>query len=215
MRPNIWFVSGVAIILLALGGTAMADTLQVQCTAPTTCTAGGIQTTSSSSPTFNLATANSAPLGNLFLAIIVPNAGVGSTITVNGITSDTGVTFNSGSLWTALGESTGHGTLDHTFSSTQGFAGLVIPAPSQFTVYDVNLGTFTGSSESVDLNGFLFPAGTQFVGFVEGADGSISNWTPQSESLLVTPEPGSLFLFGTGFAGIAGFLRRKRSPNAS
>ena len=46
--------------------------------------------------------------------------------------------------------------------------------------------------------------GTIFMAFTEDAQGNLSSVTPWSSSLIVTPEPSSLFLVGS--AGLAGLL---------
>ena len=178
---------------LLFAGSAKADDLQITCTGATTCAAGGIETTTSTSNlTFSIDTANMKGSGTLFLAILVPT---------------TGGNFSSGDLWTALGEGTGGS--DHNFASaTSFFAGI-----TSFNVTDMNLGAFTGGTPvNVSLAG-PFVAGTQFVAFLEDANGNILLNSPNSESLEVTgggtsvPEPGALGLLLVGLVDL-GVTRR-------
>jgi hypothetical protein len=70
-------------------------------------------------------------------------------------------------------------------------------------------GTFTGGTVST-MNGFTFvqatvgtAAGTGQITFGVGRNGTVSGDT------IVTPEPGTLGLLGTGLVGLAGIVRRK------
>ncbi len=120
-------ISSLALGLIAIGfglvQPAKADNLQIQCTSPTVCASGGIQTTQNGNPTFNIVSTNGSTVvaGTLWLAVLVPTGStfsVGSTILVNGNISDKGVAFNtfSPSMWSVLGESV---FIFHAISSWQ------------------------------------------------------------------------------------------------
>jgi PEP-CTERM motif len=82
-----------------------------------------------------------------------------------------------------------------------------------------------GHSSTFDIFTVRIPAGTPvatYPGFFEilgGASGSASNTlgnvdfsvTVTPDSVTATPEPSSFMLLGSGLAGLAGVVRRKRS----
>jgi hypothetical protein len=75
-----------------------------------------------------------------------------------------------------------------------------------------------GDSATFDMFTVTVPAGTtpgNYSGFftvLGGADGSSSDVLGTVEFVtVVTPEPGSFILLGSGLAGLVGVVRRKRS----
>ena len=205
----------LATMLIFAWSVACADPLQITCNAPTVCSAGGVQQVVLTGPLgtvdFSLATANNVYTGeSLYLAVIVPDAGagVGKTITENGVKSDAGVLWStaagsSSTLWQTLSEPGGTGP-DHNLGSTASFA------TPNFTVYDLLLtnnfsGAFSVSASSPANN-------TLFVGFTETSNGTVDLATPWSESLASgspVPEPASLMLFGSGLLALVGFRKLK------
>lgn len=65
---------------------------------------------------------------------------------------------------------------------------------------------------SQDVGGFYgFADGFTCVAYVEGNDGCTSNYNfVESQLTTTTPEPGSLLLLASGFAGVLGIRRRRR-----
>jgi hypothetical protein len=106
------------------------------------------------------------------------------------------------------------------YASTAGAA--VKGTVSGFEAYDVALGAFDTSGASINVwfnvKGGKLPNGTILVGFLEDNNqrGLVVDQTPNSESLVIdgprsspTPEPASLFLFGSGLLTVGGTLLRR------
>ena len=228
-------LAGAALSLaLIFALQARADNMKLDCTGTTVCLGAGgafaIQQSSSNNPTFDFTNTGTTnlwagtkknpvpPSGTAYLAILVPGSS-GLTFTVNGLAPDAPVVYTSGRLLTALGESGGNPTNFPPYASTAGAAtgGSV----SEFEVYDVALGSFNTSGTvipvSFNVTGGAFPNGTIFVGFLEDNNQSslVVDQTPISEGIVVdsshtpTPEPASLFLFGSGLLVVGGALRRR------
>ena len=221
------------VLLFALQATA--DNMKLECIPPTACTAAGgsfaTQQTTSTNPTFDLTNTGTTglyagknknhqvdPSGTAYLAILVPGSSP-LTFTVNGSSPDDPVTYTSGRLLTALGESGGNPMNFQPYKSTAEAArGSSI---SGFEVYDVALGPFNESGSiipvSFDVKHGAFPNGTIFVGFLEDNNqrSVVVDQTSNSESIVVdgrnspTPEPGTLLLTGSSFLAACGFIRRK------
>lgn len=214
---------------------AKADNMKLFCTGTTTCTAAqgafATQQSASGDPTFDLTNTGTTGLstgskkhpvpasGTAYLAILVPGNSPLS-FTVDGLTPDSPVSYTAGDLLSALGESGGNPMNFEPYASTAGAAdGSTV---SGFEAYDVALGSFdtTGAIIPVSFNikGGTLPNGTILVGFLEdnNQSGLVVDQTANSESLVVdgphstaTPEPASLFLFGSGLLTMGGTLLRR------
>lgn len=195
---------------LGLAGLAQADDIQIVCTGTTVCNAGGVETTSSTSPTFAVnISGNVKATGELWIAILDP---VSSGANFTGPAKD--------EMWTALGLSGGQ---DHNFSSTvSNDGGFFTGSDNGFKVTTFDTGVKLGSksiSGTITLPSGSYAAGTIFVAFTVDSHGKIIVNSPWSESLLVTgngggggvgtPEPASMLMLGLGLLGVP-FLRRKK-----
>jgi hypothetical protein len=93
---------------------------------------------------------------------------------------------------------------------------------SDFEAYDVALGAFDTSGAKIpvsfNVQGGTLPNGTILVGFLEdnNQNGRVVDQTANSEGLVIdgprsspTPEPASLFLFGSGLFTVGGCLLRR------
>jgi hypothetical protein len=216
-------IVGISLVILLLGfvHSAKADGLQIVCTGSTTCLAGGVETTTSTSPTFDVQLVGNNAGGELWIAVLVPTSSNPNFTAPNNTT-----------LWTALSE--GSGGSDHNFGSTVGNNPL-FGSNTGFNVSDFDtLHTISGGgSVSVSLPQGSYAAGTMFVAFTEDNSDNITADSPWSESLLIestgttttgttgtttgttggttgspVPEPGTFMLLGSGLTTL-GLLKRR------
>ncbi len=134
---------------------------------------------------------------------------IGSTATVSTLTPTAGGTL---SLTSALsGGASGTLSLTTGTLTATAAAGVFTFTGGSFTITDSNnntlfSGTFTnGSQVEVKGNGIfiLGVMGNNFTGQL------IAHGVVSGDTIVVTPEPGTLGLLGTGLVGIAGLVRRK------
>ena len=79
-----------------------------------------------------------------------------------------------------------------------------------FNAIDISEGSWLFSGEYILLPSE--PMGTIFMAFTEDPNGKLTSVTPWSSSLIVTPEPSSLFMAGgAGLAGLLGLLMKAKA----
>lgn len=205
MRKTLILASVLALASLGFAGMAQADDIQIVCTGGTTCNAGGVETTTNTSPSFDVNISGKATTGELWIAVIEP------------VSSGANFTSANKTMWAALGLTGGS---DHNFSSTvSNDGGFFTGSDNGFSVTTFDTHMTLGSkstSGTITLPSGSYAAGTIFVAFTTNGNGGVIINTPWSESLLVTgttttttPEPASMLLLGLGLVGVP-FLRRKK-----
>jgi len=174
---------------------AKADDIHL-CAVGSDCTTGSVITISSGTTSATLSGGHPGLIGQqLFLAVLMPSTDK------SGNWND-----NKKSLWSLLApevdcdKNCEYPNLNSAISQESG-SGTGISALS-FNVTDISEGSWLFSGEYIPLPSE--PMGTIFMAFTEDAQGNLSSVTPWSSSLIVTPEPSSLFMVGG--AGLAGLL---------
>jgi hypothetical protein len=199
-------------LIIAPQASANPDSYHLSCVPTSSCTSGAVSLLSNGgSVTFNIVNvANTSMTGTAFLAIAVPTGGAAPV--VNGIAAEESVTFSSGDVFSALSEACSNCT-DYNLSTIQSATAQVIPGfKGTYTLYEYNVGAFSSSNGSPGLASNLTvtaPVGSLIVSFLEDGSGNVFEQTPLSESVAITPEPGSMALLGSGLVLVGGYLRRR------
>jgi hypothetical protein len=182
---------------------AKADDIHL-CAIGSDCSTGSVIAISSGTTSATVSGGNPGLIGQqLFLAVLTP------------LTDKSGNwNDNKTTLWSLLappvdcGNNCTYPNLNSAISQESG-SGTGISALS-FSVTDISEGAWLFSGEYIHLPSE--PLGTIFMAFTEDANGNQTSVTPWSSSLIVTPEPSSLFLVGG--AGLAGLLVLLIKPKA-
>jgi hypothetical protein len=195
----------LAVLVLASAGSLQADTLHGFCVSVSCSDNGTVTPVSTGTFTFGFS-ADPGPTTGTDLLVVLSLTNLGSSINLGGGSATLNTTqWNSGFLDTFLGLTA---QPNNGFANYSGLDG----GASAFFVYTLNLGTQTVAQ---DQSGPLFsatglPDGTFILDFLT-VPGDDTVWaTPNSAALqVVTPEPGTIALLGTGLFSLIGFARRK------
>ena len=195
----------LALLVLASAGSLQADTLHGFCVSVSCSDNGTVTPVSTGTFTFGFS-ADPGPTTGTDLLVVLSLTNLGSSINLGaGSATLNGTQWTSGFLDTFLGF---NGQPNNGFANYSGLDG----GAGAFFVYTLNLGTQTVAQ---DQSGPLFsttglPDGTFILDFLT-VPGDDTVWaTPNSAALqVVTPEPGTIALLGTGLFSLIGFARRK------
>ena len=195
----------LALLVLASAGSLQADTLHGFCVSVSCSDNGTVTPVSTGTFTFGFS-ADPGPTTGTDLLVVLSLTNLGSSINLGaGSATLNGTQWTSGFLDTFLGF---NGQPNNGFANYSGLDG----GAGAFFVYTLNLGTQTVAQ---DQSGPLFsaaglPDGTFILDFLT-VPGDDTVWaTPNSGALqVVTPEPGTIALLGTGLFSLIGFARRK------
>ena len=192
----------LAAICFVFALAAKADDIHL-CAAGSDCSTGSVIAISSGTTGATLSGGHPGLIGQqLFLAVLTP------------LTDKSGNwNDNKTSLWSLLAPPVDCGhckfpNLNSAISQESG-SGIGI-SPLSFNVTDISEGAWLFSGEYISLPSE--PMGTIFMAFTEDAKGNLTSVTPWSSSLIVTPEPSSLFMVGgAGLAGLLGLLMKAKA----
>jgi hypothetical protein len=187
--------------VFALG--AKADDIHL-CAIGSDCSTGSVIAVSSGTTSATLSGGNPGLIGQqLFLAVLTPLTDKSGNWNVNKTT-----------LWSLLeppvdcGNNCKYPNLNSAISQESG-SGTGI-SPLSFNVTDISEGAWLFSGEYISLPSESM--GTIFMAFTEDTNGNLTSVTPWSSSLIVTPEPSSLFMVGgAGLAGLLGLLMKAKA----
>jgi hypothetical protein len=214
-------VMGVGVASFFMGQTAHADTLHGYCTGTgNTCSDNSTNTPESlNPPQFGFHGSGSTETGDLWYVFLLPTsasnpASFGVTGTVTGTASllNGGTPWSSGQLDAYLGIS----------ANPTNPIGAYGAGGSSYEVYKFDLGTqtVTGTTGPEETTAIGLPTDSYILAFLN-LNGSWSA-TANSGAILetgsprvITPEPASLILLGTGVIGMAGIMRRRLATHRS
>jgi hypothetical protein len=187
--------------VFALG--AKADDIHL-CAIGSDCSTGSVIAVSSGTTSATLSGGNPGLIGQqLFLAVLTP------------LTDKSGNwNNNKTTLWSLLeppvdcGNNCKYPNLNSAISQESG-SGTGI-SPLSFNVTDISEGAWLFSGEYISLPSESM--GMMFMAFTEDTNGNLTSVTPWSSSLIVTPEPSSLFMVGgAALAGLLGLLMKAKA----
>ena len=190
-------------ICFAFALAAKADDIHL-CVVGSDCTTGSVIAISSGTTSATLSGGHPGLIGQqLFLAVLMPSTDKSGNWNDNKTT-----------LWSLLappvdcGKNCTYPNLNSAISQESG-SGIGI-SPLSFNVTDISEGAWHSGGESISLPSESM--GTIFMAFTEDANGNLTSVTPWSSSLIVTPEPSSLFMVaGAGLAGLLGLLMKAKA----
>ena len=227
------FVAGVAVMMLIAAQASLAATNVHLCadnTPPNLCgNSNAVIPTTDPLPTLSISQNGNNGLsgntGTLWVVVMVPNSAVGGNslaFTANGHNAAFKGTQTSGNRF-ALTGFTASSTMNSNINAPLSFTSAVIGPTSGYFVYVVNAGSWNTKTMSTFTVGFggisALPNGTVIWAFLTNPNSTVAvDSSPWSETVGIdippttnVPEPASLSLLATGFLGLAGIRRRKRS----
>ncbi len=181
--------------------------------------------TSDALPTLSFQLTNGGTnTGEAYLAVLVPAGGSLPAFTVNG-NGPVGLassTYSSGAFTDFLAANVSNlslapgGGVNASFSAYATATGQVTTSPSSFQIYVYAIGAFNGGTLPISFANISgFPAGSIFWGFLTNQSCStgpcvLTDTTPLSEAVTITPEPATAVLVGSGLLLLlAGTLRKR------
>jgi PEP-CTERM motif len=216
MNRKIFSLLSAAVLVLALGSMAKADTILTLSVPNSGVTGTGPYATVDISLSGDTATVTFTSLTNGGYIYLMGDGGTADLNVNGGYTMTTPVLTNSISGFTPSyknntpGQVDGFGTFNLSLNSNDGFGDAATKVT--FTITTTTSGAWATSDDVLTPNDGGSLAAIHAFGCAtpctttEGA--AFTGYAADGQQVPV-PEPGSLALFGTGILGMAGFLRRK------